>query len=292
MALGDDLLADRRVERAVNAVEQQRARLESASPRSGSSGSPARTSSPLPVRAAHTSATRSASRRRATKPRSCAEALVEPLRVVDEADQRLLLGDLGEQRQRGEPDQEPVGRRAGAQPEHRRERFALRDGQPVEAVEHGRAELMEAAVGELHLRLDADGRRDVPAVDPVGEVAEQRALAHARLSAQDDHSAATGERVGQEPSSASHSARRPRSFIDASLVEELPCTAIVHRLGFSRPSRVGGGPGGRPGATALRSACETDIARPPYSGAGSLGVPKCTVKSRFHHAMRALRVLL
>ena len=54
--------------------------------------------------------------------------LVEPLRVIDDGGQRLLLGDLGEQRQRGQPDQEPVGRSAGAAPEHRRERVALRTG--------------------------------------------------------------------------------------------------------------------------------------------------------------------
>ena len=168
-------------------------------PGSGSSGSPARTSSPLPVRAAHTSATRSARSRRTTNPEDLRRGVVEPLRVVDDADQRLLLGDLGEQRQRGEPHQEPVGWRTGAPAEDCRERVALRHGQPVEVVEHVRAELMEAAVGELHLGLDPDGPRDVPAGDPVGHVAQQRALAHARLSAQDDDSAPTGERVGQEP---------------------------------------------------------------------------------------------
>ena len=53
---------------------------------------------------------------------------VEPLRVVNDAGQRLLVGDLGEQRQRGQPDQEPVGHSAGAAAEHRRERVALRNG--------------------------------------------------------------------------------------------------------------------------------------------------------------------
>ena len=117
----------------------------------------------MPVRAAHTIAIRSARRRRATKPENLRRGVVEPLRVVDDADERLLLGDLGEQRQRGQPDQEPVGRRAGAEPEHRGERIALRDGQAIESIQHRRAELMEPAVGQLHLRLDAHGRRDVPA---------------------------------------------------------------------------------------------------------------------------------
>ena len=125
--------------------------------------------------------------------------VVEPLRVVDDADERLLLGDLGEQRQRGESDQEPVGRRAGAPTEHRRERVALRGGQAVEAIQHRRAELVEAAVGELHLRLDANGRRDVPARDTLGYVVQQRALARTGFAAKDDNSASTGARVGQDP---------------------------------------------------------------------------------------------
>ena len=125
--------------------------------------------------------------------------MVEPLRVVDDTDQRLLLGDLGEQRQRGQPDQEPVGRRAGAAAEYRRERVALRDGQPVEVIQHGRAELVQAGIGQLHLRLNADSSRDVPARDPAGQVAQQRALAHARLAPQDGDPAPASERVGHKP---------------------------------------------------------------------------------------------
>jgi hypothetical protein len=41
--------------------------------------------------------------------------------------ERLLLGNLGEQRQRGQPHQEPVWRRALAEPEHRGESVALRN---------------------------------------------------------------------------------------------------------------------------------------------------------------------
>ena len=48
------------------------------------------------------------------EPQDLDGGVVEPLRVVDDADQRLVLGDLGEQRQRGKPDQEPVGRRTDA----------------------------------------------------------------------------------------------------------------------------------------------------------------------------------
>ena len=125
--------------------------------------------------------------------------MVEPLRVVDDTGQRLLLGGLGDQRQRGQPHQEPVRRSAGAAAEHRRERVALRSGQPAEVVQHGRAELVQAGVGQLHLRFDAGGSGDVPAGDPAGQVAQQRALAHARLAPQDSDPAPAGERVGHEP---------------------------------------------------------------------------------------------
>ena len=209
VALGDDLLADRGVQRAVHVVQQQRARIAVAEPADRQLGEPgedvvadarprgAHERDPLGEQAAGDEA------------EDLRRGVVEPLRVVDDADERLLLGDLGEQRQRREPDQEAVGRGPGAQPEHRRERVALRDGQPVEVIQHRRAELVQAAVGELHLRLDADGLRDVPAVDPIGHVAEQRALADARLAAQDDDPAPTGERVGSRPD------RAPRTRLHA-----------------------------------------------------------------------------
>jgi hypothetical protein len=133
------------------------------------------------------------------EPQDLRRGVVEPLPVVDDTDQRLLLGDLGDQRQRGQPHQEPVRRSAGAAAEHRRERLALRSGQPAEMVQHGRAELMEAGIRQLHLRLDAGRPRDVPAAGPVGQVAQQRALAHTRLAPQDGDPAPAGEHVGHEP---------------------------------------------------------------------------------------------
>ena len=59
------------------------------------------------------------------EPQDLRRGVVEPLRVIDDTGQRPLLGDLGEQRQRGQPHQEPVGRSADTAAEHRRERVAL-----------------------------------------------------------------------------------------------------------------------------------------------------------------------
>ncbi len=61
----------------------------SPSPPIDNSGSPARTSSPMPVRAAQTIAIRSASEPAGDEPEDLRRRLVEPLRVVDDADQRL-----------------------------------------------------------------------------------------------------------------------------------------------------------------------------------------------------------
>ena len=101
---------------------------------------------------------------------------------------------------------DPVGRRTGAQPEHGRERVALRDRKLVEVVEQGNAQLMQAAVGQFHLRLHPYGRRDPPPTSPsrlagdlAVQVAQQSALAHARLAAQDEDATRTREHVGREP---------------------------------------------------------------------------------------------
>ena len=187
------------------------------------------------------------------EPEDLRGGIVEPLRVVDDADERLLLGDLGEQRQRGEPNQESVGRRAGAPTEHGCERVALGGGQAVEVIQHRRAELVDAAVGELHLRLDANGRRDVPARDTLGYVVQQRALARAGFAAKDDNSAPTGERVGQDPvkclalGTTSEKPHRAASF-RTSLYLLRPPSFLRAR------GRPGEQPGGPPGARERSSA--------------------------------------
>jgi hypothetical protein len=68
----------------------------------------------------------------------------------------------------------------------------------VEVIQHRCAELVEAAIGKLHLRLDADGSCHAPAGGTVGHVGQQRALSDAGLSAQHDNAAPSAERVGQE----------------------------------------------------------------------------------------------
>jgi hypothetical protein len=77
--------------------------------------------------------------------------LIQPLRVLNDAHERLLLGRLDEEGQRSDPNQEPTGRRTFPNPEHRRQRIVLSRGEAIDEVEHRPTELMKPAVGELHL---------------------------------------------------------------------------------------------------------------------------------------------
>ena len=120
---------------------------------------------------------------------------VEPLRVVDDAEQRLLLGHLGQEGQRREPDEESIGRFTRAQPEGRGKRVALRVRQMRETIQHRRAELMQAGERKLHLGLDARRPRDPTFRRARGEVLQQRGLADTRLAAKDEDSAMAREDV-------------------------------------------------------------------------------------------------
>jgi hypothetical protein len=124
--------------------------------------------------------------------------LVQPLGIVDDTDERLLFGDTRAQRQGGEPDEEPVRRGTFAESEDGRERVALGSGELVEVIQHGPAELMQPAISEFHLGLDADGSGDMEVLDTLSEVAEQRALAHPGFTAEHDDPTFTGENVRQE----------------------------------------------------------------------------------------------
>jgi len=125
-------------------------------------------------------------------------SVVQPLRVIDEAEKRLPIGSLGQQGQGGEPDQESIRGRPSLMPEHRCQRAALRCREPIKVIQHRRTQLVQAAVGELHFHLDADRGRDVPAGITLRHEVEQGGLAAACLAAKDDDATSTGARVGED----------------------------------------------------------------------------------------------
>jgi hypothetical protein len=109
--------------------------------------------------------------------------VIQPLRVVDQADQRLLPGHLRQQAEHGQPDHEPIRRRPGGQAERGPQRVALRTWQLPGAVQQRRAQLMQAREGQLHLRLHTRrSRHPAPSRAP-GHVVQQHGLAHARVAA-------------------------------------------------------------------------------------------------------------
>ena len=117
---------------------------------------------------------------------------IEPLGVVDDTHQRAFAGHVGEQAQDRQPDEEAIGWRARHQPERRAQRVPLRPRQPLETIEHRRAQLVQAAEGELHLGVDPGGPGHAPFGCPLQRVLEERRLPDPRLAAQHEHTAVPG----------------------------------------------------------------------------------------------------
>jgi hypothetical protein len=136
--------------------------------------------------------------------------VIEPLGVVDDAEQRPFARDLGEQPEHREPDEEWARHGTGTQPERDLERLALRHGEEVEVVDHLAAELMEARVGQLHLRLDRDHPLDARGRRSLGDgLLEQRGLADSGLAEDDQRSAAARPRTVDHGTQARELARPP-----------------------------------------------------------------------------------
>ena len=77
--------------------------------------------------------------------------LVQPLRVVDQTDERPLLGGGRQQREQCQTDQETIGRHTGGQTERRSDGVALRARQVIHAIQHRHAQLMRACEAKLDL---------------------------------------------------------------------------------------------------------------------------------------------
>ena len=125
--------------------------------------------------------------------------MIEPLGVVDHADERSLLGGAGEQAEHRQPDEEAIGRVAGAQPERRAQRVALRAGKRVETFEQRRAQLMQSRERDLHLGLDAAGARDAASRRTLHDVLQKGRLADAGLPVQHERAALTAARRVHQP---------------------------------------------------------------------------------------------
>jgi hypothetical protein len=122
---------------------------------------------------------------------------VQPLRVIDQAQQRPVLRRLRQQSQHRQPDQEPVRRTPGAHPERDPQRVALRGRQALQPVQQRRAQLMQAGEGQLHLRFHPGGPGHPHIRRRPDHVLQQRGLAHPRLAPHHQRPPAPGPQIPQ-----------------------------------------------------------------------------------------------
>jgi hypothetical protein len=118
--------------------------------------------------------------------------------VVGDDQQRLLLGDLGEQPEHAERHVESFVHGLVAERERGAKRCRLRCGQAVDLVERGPQDLVQRCVGELRLELDARPAQHAHPVAALGCVSEEGRLSDSCLAGDDDGSAPPCTRVVDE----------------------------------------------------------------------------------------------
>ena len=243
--LGDDQVADPRIQRPGQRLLQQRPRVVVLQPADFQLGQPGQVRARIagcedqPDRVG-----RQPPRREPQRLRRC---VIQPLLVIDQADQRPLHIHLRQQALHGQPDQEPVWRRPGSQPERGPQRLPLRHWQLLGLVQHRRAQLMQTREGQLHLRLHASRARHPASSRPSGHVIQQHGLAYARVAVHHQGPALSGPgRLDKpvehlalaspvcQPFGASPGHRGPTGLGWARMIT-LPPSRLGHRLSGRRP---------------------------------------------------------
>ena len=133
--------------------------------------------------------------------RASARTPVEPLRVIDNSQQWLLLGGLGQQAEDRQSDQERIRRRVGGarnQSERDAKRVVLGLRETVHKVEERGTQLLNRRERELHLRLDPGRPGDPKLARSLDRVLEQRRLADARFAMHHQHAAAPAAHAVQQ----------------------------------------------------------------------------------------------
>ena len=110
---------------------------------------------------------------------------IQPLSVIDEADQGPLGRHLRQQAQHRKTDQEPVRSAPCGQPEGDLQRVPLGPRQRGQATEHRRAELVQRRERQLHLGFHAGDPNEATARRLARAVAQQCRLADPRLAPED-----------------------------------------------------------------------------------------------------------
>jgi len=135
------------------------------------------------------------------EPEDLSRGLVEPLCVIHDAQQRLLLGRLRHQAEGPEGDQEPVGvmsQRFRDQPERDTEPVSLGLGERTKPAEHRSAQLVQPGEGKLHLRLDTGRADHVETGRLPDQVPQQGRLADPRFTPDHQDGALAASHVAHE----------------------------------------------------------------------------------------------
>ena len=264
--IGDDLLPDPRVQRAGQHRFQQQARVALGQAADGQLGQARHVliRDPRGEDQAH----RVGGQPPGDEAQRLGRGPVQPVLVVDDADQRVFAGRLGEQAEHGQADQEPVRRRPGAEPERGTQRLVLRGRQAPGPAQQRGAQLVQAGEGQLHLRLHArpPGPRGTPPRARPGTPAGRSCPPPARRAppGPGPRRPARGPRTGPAPGvrCAGRSARgcgragppgtaswtRLGASLHTTSQPERPDDAASLLLGFAGPPWPSSRPGRRPNA--------------------------------------------
>jgi hypothetical protein len=134
------------------------------------------------------------------EPERARRRAIKPLGVIDNTQQRALLGGLRQQAEGRHSDQERIRGRPGTVSERDGKGVALWLREALGELQDGGAQLLQRRVGELHLPFDADGAGDLELPRRLDRVLQQRGLADARLSVHDQDPAVPAPGGLQQPS--------------------------------------------------------------------------------------------
>ena len=154
---------------------------------------------------------------------------VEPLRVVDHDEERLLLSDGRKEAQQRCPDGEPVALGSWSECQAAQDgRLML--GDVLEVVDDRSAQIQQAR--ELELRLGLEPRRlhDDHRLRQVGGVAQQRGLPDAGLAGEHEHAASPRRAPSRSRSMRRRSGSRPSSRMTRTVVPPADAGNRPHTL--------------------------------------------------------------
>jgi hypothetical protein len=138
---------------------------------------------------------------------------IQPLSIVNEAQHRTRLRQLGQQRQACDRDQEAILARALLQPEGSLQRRGLRLREALDQPQRRPHELMQPRERQLGLRFNPARRQHVHIARALSGILQQRRLARAGLPPQDQRAAA----------------RRPRRIDERSHAGALDFPPVQHK---------------------------------------------------------------